>query len=237
MADLPVQLYLGPTFRRIRPVASASAPPTGWVDGPVIMLDYAGAEKSFGSGANATLIWLSGSGAAAAAKAVFGGGQGVTVISRASWLESLHDSALLQGVFTLSWWAMLLAGLIAALAFAATVAGGARERGVTLAMLRAMGLSVVQARWIAFGEIAPPVLTSLIAGIGIGVLTIWVLGPALGLILLTGGLVQPEMRLDVVPLVVAVLAGFGLLGVTVIVQGALLRRRNVSLVLRNGADR
>jgi hypothetical protein len=68
-------------------------------------------------------------------------------------------------------------------------------------------------------------------------LTIWVLGPALGLILLTGGLVQPEMRLDVVPLVVAVLAGFGLLGVTVIVQGALLRRRNVSLVLRNGADR
>ena len=226
-------MHLGSVQQAVTVAAPLSVPPVAGTTGPVAVVDLGVLDRAMGTSVPRDLVWVSGPGAHEAV-ARLPGLDHVTTVSRVSWLDSLRTAPLLLGVLDLLWLTVLTVALLGAVALIATVVSGARERGQVLSTLRTLGMTTRQGRWTAFGELVPLVLTAVLAGVTTGVAILYLLGPALGLVELTGGLTEPHLRVEP-RFVLTLVAGIGaLLVLSVLVELAANRRNRLADVLRLG---
>ncbi|NLT56371.1 MAG: hypothetical protein GXX79_17795 [Actinomycetales bacterium] len=228
-----ISVHLGSVQQAVTVAAPLSVPPVAGTTGPVAVVDLGVLDRAMGTSVPRDLVWVSGPGAHEAV-ARLPGLDHVTTVSRVSWLDSLRTAPLLLGVLDLLWLTVLTVALLGAVALIATVVSGARERGQVLSTLRTLGMTTRQGRWTAFGELVPLVLTAVLAGVTTGVAILYLLGPALGLVELTGGLTEPHLRVEP-RFVLTLVAGIGaLLVLSVLVELAANRRNRLADVLRLG---
>ncbi|GAA2577245.1 hypothetical protein GCM10010435_61760 [Winogradskya consettensis] len=175
-------------------------------------------------------IWVTGSGAAAAAKAAVG----ATVVARTDVLRERREAPLVAGLIRLAWASTVTLLALGLLGFALDAAAGAPERWQTLSRLRTLGLRTREARRVAAGELLPLALVAALGGPALGVLlAVLTLGP-LGLRLLTAQPGNPVLVLPWVGLVVVVAAFLVMVVAVVRVEAAVRRRNRLSEVLRVG---
>ncbi|WP_405426034.1 FtsX-like permease family protein [Micromonospora sp. NBC_00617] len=213
----------------IRLTAVGTAPSVGGV-GDVVIVDAA-ALASAGLPAVANTVWVTGPGAA---RAVSNSGVAADVVLRADVLRAQRVAPLTAGLLRLAWTAAAMLLALGLLGLTLAAAAGASERWQTLTRLRTLGLRPRDARWVAAGEVLPPVVAAAVCGPLLGALLARLtLGP-LDLRLFTGqaadpGAVLPWWLLGLVS--VALLAA----AATVVpVESALRRRDRLSEVLRAG---
>lgn len=118
------------------------------------------------------------------------------------------------------------------LALALTAAPRARR----LTLLGTLGLSPRQARGIALAETAPLAATTALGGLLAALTLPAVFGSALNLTVFTGLATESGLRLDAVTPLLTVAAALALTGLGVLLQAAIVRRRNVPAQLRMGED-
>lgn len=217
----------------IRLAAIGPAPAIGDAAGVVVgvVVVDAGALAAAGLPSAPNTVWANGPGAARAVAASAAAGK---TVLRANVLHAGRAAPLTAGLLRLAWVsvAILLAGGLLGLALGA--AASAPDRWLTLTRLRTLGLRPREARWIAVGELLPPVLVAAVTGTLLGVLLVHLTLGALGLRLLTGqsadpALVLPWWRLGAVSAVLP-----AAVAVVVPVESALRRRRRLGEVLRAG---
>jgi putative ABC transport system permease protein len=124
--------------------------------------------------------------------------------------------------------------LLAALALVTTVASGGRSRSRSLSLLRTLGVPRRFGWVLALAELAPLVVAALLGGAAAGAGILVVVGPALGLRILAGGVGEPALHLDIWT-VVSVIAGcLALAAVAIVVDIVAHRRDRPGEVLRVG---
>lgn len=154
---------------------------------PTVVVDRAALEAATGSDLLADTVWVVGPGAADAVAATgLGTADGVSVLSRADWLEEWQASPLTAGLRSLLGAAAVALALLAGIALLLTVVATSRDRRATINVLRTLGTPERTGRWIAGIEVLPTAVASLLAGAAIGVAVPWLLTGALGLGALTG---------------------------------------------------
>ncbi|MGC5288783.1 FtsX-like permease family protein [Micromonospora sp. DT231] len=206
-----------------------TAPSVGGAD-DVVIVDAA-ALADAGLPAVPNTVWVTGPGAA---RAVANTGVPADVVLRTDVLRAQRAAPLTTGLLRLAWTAAAVLLALGLLGLALAAASGAAQRWQTLTRLRTLGLRPRDARWVAAGELLPPVVVVAVCGPLLGALLARLtLGP-LDLRLLTGQAADPA----------AVLPWWllGLLGVALIaaaatvvpVESALRRRDRLSEVLRAG---
>ncbi|MEU4335526.1 FtsX-like permease family protein [Micromonospora lupini] len=213
----------------IRLTAVGTAPS---VDGAsdVVIVDAA-ALADAGLPAVPNTVWVTGPGAA---RAVSNSGVAADVVLRADVLRAQRAAPLTTGLLRLAWTAAAVLLALGLLGLMLAAAAGASERWQTLTRLRTLGLRPRDARWVAAGELLPPVVVAAVCGPLLGVLLARLMLGPLDLRLLTGqaadpGAVLPWWLLGLVS--VALLAA----AATVVpVESALRRRDRLSEVLRAG---
>ncbi|MEU8168966.1 FtsX-like permease family protein [Micromonospora sp. NPDC049004] len=213
----------------IRLTAVGTAPSVGGA-GDVVIVDAA-ALASAGLPAVPNTVWVTGPGAA---RAVSNSGVAADVVLRADVLRAQRVAPLTAGLLRLAWTAAAMLLALGLLGLTLAAAAGAAERWQTLTRLRTLGLRHRDARWVAAGEVLPPVVVAAVCGPLLGALLARLtLGP-LDLRLLTGqaadpGAVLPWWLLALVSVALLVAAA-----TVVPVESALRRRDRLSEVLRAG---
>ncbi|MEU7925275.1 FtsX-like permease family protein [Micromonospora sp. NPDC049801] len=206
-----------------------TAPSVGGAD-DVVLVDAA-ALADAGLPAVPNTVWVTGPGAA---RAVSNSGVAGDVVSRADVLRTQRAAPLTAGLLRLAWAAAAVLLALGLLGLALAAAAGASERWQTLTRLRTLGLRPRDARWVAAGELLPPVAVVAVCGPLLGALLARAtLGP-LDLRLLTG---QADDPAAILPWWLLALLGTALLAAaaTVVpVESALRRRDRLSEVLRAG---
>jgi len=228
-----VSLYFGAAFLRGRLVGTTGVSLAGYTEGPVIFVDLAQADARMKEPRTRTTVWVTGPGADAAVSHVPDAAQIAT--TRTQWLEANRGSALVGGVQSMLAYAVVTVALLVAMALIATVLAGAHARGVVLSMLRTLGLRAGYGWWLAVSELAPVVLAALAGGIVAGTAILALLGPTLGLVVLTGGVADPQLVVEPMFMLAVVAVAAVLLGVAVLAEVLAHRRDKLSEVLRVGA--
>ncbi|MEU4474358.1 FtsX-like permease family protein [Micromonospora sp. NPDC023888] len=209
--------------------AVGTAPSVGGA-GDVVIVDAA-ALADAGLPAVPNTVWVTGSGAA---RAVSNSGVAADVVLRADALRTQRAAPLTTGLLRLAWTAAAVLLALGLLGLTLAAAAGASERWQTLTRLRTLGLRPRDARWVAAGELLPPVVVTAVCGPLLGALLARSLLGPLDLRLLTGqaadpGAVLPWWLLGLVS--VALLAAAA---AVVPVESALRRRDRLGEVLRAG---
>jgi len=212
----------------IRLIAVGAAPPAGG-EGDVILVDTATIAAA-GLPTTPNTVWLTGPGADRAAAAT------AAPLLRSDVLRERRGAPLTAGLLRLAWASAAILLAMALLGLALGAAAGAPDRWQTLSRLRTLGLRPRDARWVAAGELLPPVLAAAVTGPLMGVLLAHLtLGP-FALRLLTGQPADPTVALPWWGLALVagtLLAGFA---ATAPIESALRRRRRLSEVLRAGTS-
>ncbi|WP_049559641.1 FtsX-like permease family protein [Nonomuraea sp. SBT364] len=164
----------------------------------------------------------------------------VTSVAMASYALTLGaavghvtvDGPLSSGLLRLAWVSAVTLPILGLLGLALGAAAGAPERWQTLTRLRTLGLRPREARWVAAGELLPPVVVAAVAGPLLGVLLTRLTFGSLALRLLTGADPAPALPWWGLGLVAAVF--LVAVAVVVSVEPALRRRRRLSEVIRAG---
>ncbi|MFI5928172.1 FtsX-like permease family protein [Micromonospora sp. NPDC051543] len=206
-----------------------TAPPVGGA-ADVVLVDAA-ALANAGLPAVPNTVWVTGPGAA---QAVSNSGVAADVVSRADVLRTQRAAPLTAGLLRLAWAAAAVLLALGLLGLALAAAAGASERWQTLTRLRTLGLRPRDARWVAAGELLPPVAVVAVCGPLLGALLARVTFGPLDLRLLTG---QADDPAAILPWWLLALLGTALLAAaaTVVpVESALRRRDRLSEVLRAG---
>lgn len=229
-------VFLGRTFIPVTFVAEAQPEPDGWLDGPYIFValePLLTVDTQEPIEPNVTLVAGPGTDAAIASAEV----PADDVWLRSDWLETARSSALMGGVQQTMTWAVLAVAALAAVGLLVSVATGARERGRAIALLRTQGVPPRIGWWLAFTDLVPMVLASTFAAVGAALVVMVVLSPALGLVVLSGGVSDPPPSIDPALLAPGGIALAGLLLIAVIAEVAVQRRARLSEVLRYGETR
>ena len=142
------------------------------------------------------------------------------------------DGPLASGLLRLAWVAAVTLPALGLLGLGLGTAAGAPERWQTLTRLRTLGLRPREARWVAAGELLPPVVVAAVGGPLLGVLLARLTFGSLALRLLTGAEPAPASPWWALGLVAVVF--LAAVAVVVPVESALRRRRRLSEVLRAG---
>ncbi|WP_431919675.1 FtsX-like permease family protein [Nonomuraea jabiensis] len=142
------------------------------------------------------------------------------------------DGPLASGLLRLAWVSAVILPVLGLLGLALGTAAGAPERWQTLTRLRTLGLRPREARWVAAGELLPPVLVAAVGGPLLGVLLARLTFGSLALRLLTGA--DPALALPWWGLGLVAVVFLAAVAVMVPVESALRRRRRLSEVLRAG---
>ncbi|MET8988199.1 FtsX-like permease family protein [Nonomuraea wenchangensis] len=142
------------------------------------------------------------------------------------------DGPLASGLLRLAWVSAVTLPVLGLLGLALGTAAGAPERWQTLTRLRTLGLRPREARWVAAGELLPPVMVAAVGGPLLGVLLARLTFGSLALRLLTGADPAPAVPWWALGLVAVVF--LAAVAVVVPVESALRRRRRLSEVLRAG---
>ncbi len=167
-------------------VDHGSAPPAA------VVVDRAALAAAVGRPVPATVAWVTGPGAAAAAADL---GAGATVTTRDGWLAHLRGSPITAAFDALLAAATVLLTVLGVLVVVLAAAGGAPERARVLVGLRVLGLPRRSGSRLVLAELVGPVLAPALAGIATGVgLSLAVIGP-LGLNGLTGQATGPSLVL------------------------------------------
>lgn len=213
----------------IRLAVVGTAPPVGGADDVVIVDATALADAGLTAVPNT--VWVTGPGAA---QAVSSSGVAADVVLRADVLRAQRTAPLTAGLLRLAWTAAAVLLALGLLGLTLAAAAGAPERWQTLTRLRTLGLRPRDARWVAAGELLPPVVIAAVCGpllaVLIGHLT---LGP-LDLRLLTGQAADPATVLPWWRLGLVGVALLAAAATVVPVESALRRRDRLSEVLRAG---
>ncbi|RZT77126.1 putative ABC transport system permease protein [Micromonospora violae] len=213
----------------IRLTAVGTAPSVGGAT-DVVIVDAA-ALADAGLPAVPNTVWVTGPGAA---RAVSNTGVAADVVLRADVLRAQRVAPLTAGLLRLAWTAAAVLLALGLLGLTLAAAAGASQRWQTLTRLRTLGLRPRDVRWVAAGELLPPVVVAAVCGPLLGALLARLtLGP-LDLRLLTGQATDPAV---VLPWWLLGLVGVALLAAatTVVpVESALRRRDRLSEVLRAG---
>ncbi|MEO3806004.1 FtsX-like permease family protein [Nonomuraea sp. B1E8] len=142
------------------------------------------------------------------------------------------DGPLASGLLRLAWVSAVTLPVLGLLGLALGTAAGAPERWQTLTRLRTLGLRPREARWVAAGELLPPVVVAAAGGPLLGVLLARLTFGSLALHLLTGA--DPALALPWWGLGLVAVVFLAAVAVVVPVESALRRRRRLSEVLRAG---
>ncbi|MET8091998.1 FtsX-like permease family protein [Micromonospora sp. NPDC005220] len=176
-------------------------------------------------------VWVTGPGAA---RAVSNSGVAADVVLRADVLRAQRVAPLTAGLLRLAWTAAAVLLALGLLGLTLAAAAGASERWQTLTRLRTLGLRPRDARWVAAGELLPPVVVAAVCGPLLGALLVRLtLGP-LHLRLLTGQDADPAAVLPWWLLGLVSVALLAAAATVVPVESALRRRDRLSEVLRAG---
>jgi len=205
--------------------AVGAAPAVGAADDVIIV------DASAGLPFIPNTIWVTGPGAARAAKDNASGGQAVV---RAEVLRDRTSAPLNAGLVALDWIAAGTLLALGLLGFALAAAASAPERWETLARLRTLGLRPRDARWVAGAELLPPVLVAAVCGPLLALPLAGLTFAPLGLRTLTGQSSEPSMVVHWWLLGLMTVALFAALVVEVIAEAAVRRRRRLGDVLRAG---
>ncbi|MFI6069162.1 ABC transporter permease [Micromonospora sp. NPDC051227] len=213
----------------IRLVAVGTAPSVGGAN-DVIIVDAA-ALADAGLPAVPNTVWVSGSGAG---RAVSNTGVASDVVLRADVLRAQRVAPLTAGLVRLAWTAAAVLLALGLLGLTLAAAAGASQRWQTLTRLRTLGLRPRDVRWVAAGELLPPVVVAAVCGPLLGALLARLtLGP-LHLRLLTGQAADPAAVLPWWLLGLVSVALLATAAMVVPVESALRRRDRLSEVLRAG---
>ncbi|MEU4528448.1 ABC transporter permease [Micromonospora ureilytica] len=213
----------------IRLAAVGTAPS---VDGAtdVVIVDAA-ALADAGLPAVPNTVWVTGPGAA---RAVANTGVAADVVLRADVLRAQRVAPLTAGLLRLAWTAAAVLLALGLLGLTLAAAAGASQRWQTLTRLRTLGLRPRDVRWVAAGELLPPVVVAAVCGPLLGALLARLtLGP-LDLRLLTGQAADPTAVLPWWLLGLVSVALLAVAATVVPVESALRRRDRLSEVLRAG---
>ncbi|MGW0506108.1 FtsX-like permease family protein [Micromonospora sp. NPDC003241] len=209
--------------------AVGTAPPVGGA-GDVVIVDAAALAEA-GLSAVPNTVWVTGPGAA---QAVSNSGVAADVVLRTDVQRAQREAPLTAGTLRLAWTAAVVLLALGLLGLTLAAAAGASERWQTLSRLRTLGLRPRDARWVAAGEVLPPVVVAAVCGPLLGaMLAHLTLGP-LELRMLTGQAADPT---TVLPWWLLGLVGVALVAAAaavVPVEAALRRRDRLSEVLRAG---
>ncbi|WP_328650310.1 ABC transporter permease [Micromonospora sp. NBC_00330] len=213
----------------IRLAAVGTAPSVGGVN-DVVIVDAATLADA-GLPAVPNTVWVTGPGAG---RAVSNTGVASDVVLRADVLRAQRVAPLTAGLVRLAWTAAGVLLALGLLGLALAAAAGASERWQTLTRLRTLGLRPRDARWVAAGELLPPVVVTAVYGPLLGALLARLtLGP-LDLRLLTGQAADPAAVLPWWLLGLVSVALLATAATVVPVESALRRRDRLSEVLRAG---
>jgi putative ABC transport system permease protein len=205
--------------------AVGAAPAIGAADDVIIV------DASAGMPFIPNTIWVTGPGAARAAKDNASGGQAVV---RAEVLRDRTSAPLNAGLVALDWIAAGTLLALGLLGFALAAAASAPERWETLARLRTLGLRPRDARWVAGAELLPPVLVAAVCGPLLALPLAGLTFAPLGLRTLTGQTSEPSIVVPWWLLGATSIALFVALVVQVAAEAAVRRRRRLGDVLRVG---
>ncbi|MBQ1023836.1 ABC transporter permease [Micromonospora sp. C95] len=213
----------------IRLAAVGTAPAVGGA-GDLVIVDAA-ALADAGLAAVPNTVWVTGPGAA---RAVSNSGTAADVVLRADVQRAQRVAPLTAGILRLAWTAAAVLLALGLLGLTLATAAGASERWQTLTRLRTLGLRPRDARWVAAGELLPPVVVAAFCGPLLGALLARLtLGP-LELRLLTGQAADPAAALPWWLLGLVSMALLATTAAVVPVESALRRRDRLSEVLRVG---
>ncbi|MFG1868352.1 FtsX-like permease family protein [Micromonospora arborensis] len=213
----------------IRLAAVGTAPSVGGAT-DVVIVDAA-ALADAGLPAVANTVWVTGPGAA---RAVSNTGVAADVVLRTDVLRAQRVAPLTAGLLRLAWTAAAVLLALGLLGLTLAAAAGASARWQTLTRLRTIGLRPRDVRWVAAGELLPPVVVAAVCGPLLGaVLARLMLGP-LDLRLLTGQAADPTAVLPWWLLGLVSVALLAAAATVVPVESALRRRDRLSEVLRAG---
>ena len=155
-------------------------------------------------------------------------------LDRAVWLADRRSSAIVGGVTDMIALSGVAAGLVALVMLIASVLSGSRSRGLSIALLRTLGLRARLGGVLMLAEVGPIVLAALLGGVAAGIGIVVAVGPSLGLGALAGGIGDPVLRISG-QVIGAVVAGVAVLLVVAVAAELLAYRRDrLSEVLRVG---
>jgi putative ABC transport system permease protein len=212
----------------IRLAAVGTAPAAGET-GEVVVVD-ATALAAAGAPAVPNTVWVTGPGAAAAVAAH---GAAANAVVRADLLRERRTAPLTAGLLRLAWASAAALVALGLLGLALGAAAGAPERWQTLSRLRTLGLRVPEARWVAAGELLPPVAVAAIGGPLLGIALAYLTFGPLALRLLASSGEDPAVTVPWWDAGLVAVAFLAAVAVVVPVESAL-RRQRLSEVLRAG---
>ncbi|MBQ0980169.1 MULTISPECIES: FtsX-like permease family protein [unclassified Micromonospora] len=213
----------------IRLAAVGTAPSVGGADDIVIVDAEALADAGLPAVPNT--VWVTGPGAS---RAMSNTGVAADVVLRTDVLRAQRVAPLTAGLLRLAWTAAAVLLALGLLGLTLAAAAGASERWQTLTRLRTLGLRPRDARWVAAGELLPPVVVVAVCGPPLGALLARLtLGP-LDLRLLTGQATEPAAVLPWWLLGLVSVALLATAAAVIPVESALRRRDRLSEVLRAG---
>ena len=158
----------------------------------------------------------------------------VAISTRVDRLTEVREgplTKLILGAFRLG---LIVMAAYSVLAILLGLVLGADRRGLVVSYLRTLGLSQRQSRGLLLLEIGPLVLLAVLAGLSVGLVIASVIMPGIDLRPFTGADAAPPLAVD--PAVLAALAGalVVLVGIAMLVDAGLNRRRRLGSVLRVG---
>jgi putative ABC transport system permease protein len=198
--------------------------------GSRLLVDLDALSNAVGTPLPATTIVVDGAGAASAVASL---GPDAEVETRAGWLAERRGSALIAGTTHTMQLAAGAAFVLAMLGVAAAVLGQARGRVRDVALMRTLGAGRGAGWWLALAQTLPVALAAFLGGVGAGALILYLVGPSLGLDILTGGEETP-MLLDQTTLAVAAVGIILTLAAAILGERVAANRRALPTVLRVG---
>jgi hypothetical protein len=213
-------------------VGPLDVPLAGQTDevGSRLLVDLDALSNAVGTPLPATTIVVDGAGAASAVASL---GPDAEVETRAGWLAERRGSALIAGTTHTMQLAAGAAFVLAMLAVAAAVLGQARGRVRDVALMRTLGAGRGAGWWLALAQTMPVALAAFLGGVGAGALILYVVGPSLGLDILTGGR-GTALVLDQATLAVAAAGIILTLAAAILGERIAANRRALPTVLRVG---
>ncbi|MGN9909349.1 FtsX-like permease family protein [Phytohabitans sp. LJ34] len=213
-------------------------------DAPAITLKAVGTAPAVGAAADVVIVdaaALTAAGAPAVPNTVWVTGPGTAqalaghaAVLRADVLRERRTAPLTAGLLRLAEISAAALVALGLLGLALGAAAGAPDRWQTLSRLRTLGLRVREARWVAAGELLPPVAVAAVGGPLIGILLAHLTFGPLALRLVTGTGDDPGVAVPWWGVSLVAVAFLAAVAVVVPVESAVRRRRRLSEVLRAG---
>lgn len=224
-----IRLPRGDDAPAVQLTAVATAPAVG--DAEDVVIVDAAAMAAAGVAVVPNTVWVTGPGTA---QAVATGTDAVNTVLRADLLRERRTAPLTAGLLNLAWVSAAALLALGLLGLALGAAASAPDRWLTIGRLRTLGLRLREARWVAAGELLPPVVVAAVAGPLLGVLLAHLTFGPLALRVLVGADDDPAVAPPWWG--AALVAGVLLAAVAVVVpiEAAVRRRRRLSEVLRAG---